>query len=45
LFLAIPKEVHQGFFAEEFTQLSVAEYDLKIIVFDVEKDEILQWLI
>ncbi|MGI0494111.1 element excision factor XisH family protein [Alkalinema pantanalense CENA528] len=44
LFLAIPKEVYQGFFAEEFTQLSVAEYDLKIIVFDVNREEILQWL-
>jgi hypothetical protein len=44
LFLAIPKEVYQGFFAEEFTQLSVAEYQLKIVVFDIAKEEIVQWL-
>jgi hypothetical protein len=44
LFLAIPKEVYQGFFAEEFTQLSVAEYQLKIVVFDIGKEEIVQWL-
>ena len=44
LFLAIPKEVHQSFFAEEFTLLSVAEYSLQIMVFDVQSEEVLQWI-
>jgi len=44
LFLAIPKEVHQSFFAEEFTLLSVAEYNLQIMVFDVQREEVLQWI-
>ncbi|WP_434687653.1 element excision factor XisH family protein [Pseudanabaena minima] len=44
LFLAIPKEVHQSFFAEEFTLLSISEYNLKIMVFDVQREEILQWI-
>jgi len=44
LFLAIPKEVHQSFFTEEFTLLSVAEYNLQIMVFDVQREEVLQWI-
>ncbi len=44
LFLAIPKEVHQSFFAEEFTLLSASEYNLKIMVFDIQCEEILQWI-
>jgi hypothetical protein len=44
LFLAIPKEVHQSFFAEEFTLLSISEYNLKIMVFDIQHEEILQWI-
>lgn len=44
LFLAIPKEVHQSFFAEEFTLLSISEYHLKIMVFDIQREEILQWI-
>lgn len=44
LFLAIPREVYQSFFTEEFTQLSITEYQLKLIIFHVEKQEILQWI-
>jgi hypothetical protein len=44
LFLAIPKEVYQSFFVEEFTQLSVSEYQLKLLIFSVENEEILQWI-
>jgi XisH protein len=44
LFLAVPKDVYQSFFTEEFTQLSIAEYQLKLIIFHVEKQEILQWI-
>jgi XisH protein len=44
LFLAIPKEVYRSFFTEEFTQLSVAEYALKVVVFDVEQEEIIEWI-
>ena len=44
LFLAVPREVYQSFFMEEFTQLSIAEYQLKLIVFHVERQEVLQWI-
>jgi hypothetical protein len=43
-FSAIPREIYQGFFLEEFTQLSIAEYQLKLIVFHVENQEIVQWI-
>jgi XisH protein len=44
LFLAIPQEIYQDFFLEEFTQLSIAEYQLKLIIFHVENQEIVQWI-
>jgi hypothetical protein len=44
LFLAVPREVYQSFFIEEFTQLSIQEYQLKLIIFHVEQQEILQWI-
>jgi hypothetical protein len=44
LFLAIPQEIYQSFFLEEFTQLSIAEYQLKLIIFDIDSEEILQWI-
>jgi XisH protein len=44
LFLAIPQDIYQTFFVEEFTQLSISEYNLKIITFSLEGKEILQWI-
>jgi hypothetical protein len=44
LFLAIPQEIYQDFFLEEFTQLSIAEYQLKLIIFHVGNQEIVQWI-
>lgn len=44
LFLAVPKEVYQTFFMEEFAQLSMAEYSLKLMIFDIENQEISQWI-
>jgi XisH protein len=44
LFLAISREIYQSFFTEEFAQLSMAEYQLKLIVFHIENQEIVQWI-
>jgi hypothetical protein len=44
LFLAIPQDIYQTFFVEEFTQLSIFEYNLKIITFSLDGKEILQWI-
>jgi XisH protein len=44
LYLAVPLEIYTDFFAEELTQLSVQEYQVKILVFDPEKEVIAQWI-
>ena len=43
LFLAIPAKVYRSFFSEELAQLSVAEYDVKLVVFDPKQEAIVQW--
>jgi len=44
LYLAVPLEIYNDFFSEELTQLSVQEYNVKILVFDPEKEVITQWI-
>jgi hypothetical protein len=44
LFLAVPQEIYQDFFLEEFAQLSITEYQLKLIIFHVENQEIVEWI-
>lgn len=43
LYLAIPVAVYQDFFSRQLPQLSVKEYQLKLLVFDPETEEIVQW--
>lgn len=43
LYLAIPLEIHETFFARRFVQLITQEYQLKLIVFEPTKEEIVQW--
>ena len=44
LYLAVPLETYQDFFLEEFTQISLQEYQVKLLVFDPENEEIVQWI-
>lgn len=44
LYLAIREEVYQDFFKEEIAQMVVENNHLKLIVFDVEKSEVVQWI-
>jgi len=44
LYLAIPDFSYNSFFTLEFTQLMVHENNLKLIVFDPEKEVIIQWI-
>jgi hypothetical protein len=44
LYLAIRQEVYQDFFKEEIAQMVVENNHLKLIVFDVEKIEVVQWI-
>lgn len=43
LYLAIPLEIYETFFARRFVQLITQEYQLKLIVFEPTKEEIVQW--
>jgi hypothetical protein len=38
------KDVYQSFFKKQAIQLAIQELDIKLIVFDVEQEEIMQWI-
>ena len=44
LYLAIPLTVYEDFFVEELPQLSIKEYQVKILVFEPQKEDIVQWI-
>jgi XisH protein len=47
LYLAVPLDVYETFFKLEFTQLAIATYQFKIIVYNTENTEeevVLQWI-
>ena len=43
LYLAIPFDIHETFFARRFVQLIVQKYQLNLLVFDPIAEEIVQW--
>ena len=43
LYLAIPLAVYETFFARRFLQLIIQKYQLKLIVFELVNEEIIQW--
>jgi len=43
LFLAVPVKVYRNFFSGELAQLSISEYNVKILVFDPDREVIVQW--
>jgi hypothetical protein len=43
LFLAVPVKVYRNFFSGELAQLSIAEYNVKLLVFDPDEEEIVTW--
>lgn len=44
LYLAVPDEAYEQFFVLDFTQAAIERYDLKIIVYAPEKEEIAKWI-
>lgn len=44
LYLAVPLDIHQVFFGQWLPRKAVAQYDLKIIVYDPEKEVLVKWL-
>lgn len=43
LYLAIPKDTYEDFFSRDFIQDSVAEYQIKLLIFDSIKQEVVLW--
>lgn len=43
LYLAVNIETYNDFFILPFTQLQIKEYQLKIIIYDVDTEEIVRW--
>jgi hypothetical protein len=44
LYLAVPLDIYETFFKLEFTQLAIANYQFKLIVYDTEQEGIVQWI-
>lgn len=44
LYLAIPRETFSTFFHLPFAQLTMQRYQLKLIVYEAEREEIIQWI-
>ena len=43
LYLAISEDIYSGFFLDSFIQTVLQTYEIKLLVFDVKKEEILLW--
>ena len=44
LYLAVPYHVHDGLLAEKFGQLVISRLQLRLLVFDDEKQRVVQWI-
>ena len=43
LYLAVPEDVYEDFFMRRFIQRVIAEHQLKLLIFNPEREEIVQW--
>lgn len=44
LYLAVAVDVYRDFFRQKFVELVVADHGIKLLVFDQETEEIVQWI-
>jgi hypothetical protein len=44
LYLAVPLFTYEEFFPEEFVRISVAENTVKLLIFDPDLQEVVQWI-
>jgi XisH protein len=44
LFLAIPENAYDTFFQKEFPQIVIKEYQLELLIYNIEDEVIRQWL-
>jgi len=43
LYLAVPIDIFQTFFQERFTQAAILQYELKILAYEPNTEEIIVW--
>ena len=44
LYLAVSEEIYTSFFREELPQISIEDYQIKLVIFEPEKAEIVEWI-
>lgn len=44
LYLAVPQEAYDNFFNLPFAQRAIERYELRLIVYDPRKEELLKWI-
>ncbi len=44
-YLAIPLDTYETFFQLPFTQFALSQYKVKLIIYNLDTEEINQWLI
>ena len=44
LYLAVPNDIYQTFFKLEFAQVAMRDYQLKLIVYQTDREGSLQWI-
>ncbi|MCA6523270.1 MAG: XisH family protein [Pseudanabaena sp.] len=44
LYLAVPVGVYESFFKREFAQVSLERYQIKLIIYDIIQEVIIQWI-
>lgn len=44
LYLGVSLEIYESFFGRQLPQLSLKEYQIKVVVFDPEDEVIMQWI-
>jgi hypothetical protein len=44
LYLAVPVGVYESFFKREFAQISLERYQIKLIIYDINQEVIVQWI-
>ncbi|MGB3512956.1 MAG: element excision factor XisH family protein [Microcoleaceae cyanobacterium] len=43
LYLAVPTDIYQDFFSDSFVQAVLERYQIKLLVFHIQKEEITLW--
>gem|GEM_PF-3842565 len=41
--LAVPAKIYRNFLTDELAQLSICEYNVKLLVFDPDREVIVEW--